>query len=215
MKIGILVLLALVCAAPVLAQRPAAGSWREQVRRLRRAHTPAAATVKAAHRLTRSRSAASVAASAFTTVAEQEPNNTVATADSASLGDRASGVVDPPGDVDFWFLDLTAGEFLSVDVDANELGSPLDPAIALIAPDGITLLASNDDFDGLDSRISYRITMSGRYYVAIKGFGNAGGPTARYAINFGTVTCAAVGTEQEPNDAPGTATPITPTRRRG
>ena len=98
MKIGILVLLALVGAAPLLAQRPAAGSWHEQVRRLRRAHAPAAATVKAAHRLTRSTSATPVAASAFTTVAEQEPNNTVATANSAALGDQGSGVVDPSGD---------------------------------------------------------------------------------------------------------------------
>lgn len=208
MKIGVVVLLALVGAAPVPAQRPTARSWHEQLRRLRRGHAPAAKTVKAAHRLTRSRTAASIAASGFTAVAEQESNNTVATADSTALGDQASGVVDPPGDVDFWFLDLTAGEFLSVDVDANELGSPLDPTVALIAPDGRTLLSANDDFDGLDSRISYRIATSGRYYVAINGVGNTGGPTARYAINFGTVTCAAVGTEQEPNDGPRTATAI-------
>jgi len=204
MKIGILVLLALVRAAPVLAQTPVVGSWREQVRRLRGAHAATAPIVKAPHRLALPRSVAS----ASTALAEQEPNNTAATADSAALGDQASGVLDPAGDVDFWFLDLTAGEFLSVDVDANEAGSPLDPAIALFAPDGVTQIVTNDDFDGLDSRISHRITTSGRYYVAIKGFGNQGGPEDSYAINFGTVTCGTVGTEQEPNDGPGTATPI-------
>jgi hypothetical protein len=201
-------LLALLGAAPALAQTPAGGSWLDQVRRLRPVRTPTVATVKAAHRLTLSRSAPSVAASPSTTIDEHEPNNTVATADSASLGDRASGVVDPPGDVDVWFLDLTAGQFLSVDVDASVAGSPLDPEISLIASDGRTVLAFNDDFDGFDSRISYRIATSGRYYVAITGFGNEGSPQARYAINFGTVTCAAVGTEREPNDGPATATPI-------
>ena len=187
-----------------LAQTPAMGSWIEQVHQLRRAHAPTAPKVKAAHRLAIPRSAAS----ASTILAESEPNNTVATADSAGLGDQASGIVNPESDVDVWFLDLTAGQFLSVDVDANEAGSPLDPEIALIAPDGVTVIVTNDDFDGLDSRISHHITTSGRYYVAIKGFGNQGGPTARYAINFGTVTCGTVGTEQEPNDGPGTATPI-------
>ena len=193
---------ALVSTAPaLLAQQPVAGSWSEQVRQLRRAHMP---TVKTARRLTVSRSTAS----ATSVLLESEPNNTVATADSAALGDQATGIVNPAGDVDVWFLDLTAGQFLSVDVDATEAGSALDPVIALFAPDGVTQIATNDDFDGLDSRISHHITESGRYFVAIRGFGNQGGPTATYAINFGLVTCAAVGTEEEPNDAPETATPI-------
>lgn len=203
MKIGVLAVLALVGAAPVPAQTPAVGSWHEQVQRLRRAH-PTAAKVKTARRLAVPRRAASESM----TLAEQEPNNTVATADSAMLGDQATGVVNPPGDVDTWFLDLTAGQFVSIDVDANEVGSPLDPVISLIAPDGVTLLAFNDDFDGLDSRISYRVAASGRYYVAIRAFGNVGSPELAYTINFGTVTCIAVGTEQEPNGTPGTATPV-------
>ena len=201
---SVLVLMALASAAGTAAQAPAAGSWREQVRRVRPAAAPPAPGAKAARRLVRPRSAASVATIEF----ESEPNNTVATADSAALGDRVSGVVDPQGDEDFWFVDLTAGVFLSIDVDASEQGSPLDPVIALIAPDGATVLRSNDDFDGLDSRISYHIATSGRYYVAIRGFGNAGAPTALYEMAFGKVVCAAVGNELEPNDTPGTATSI-------
>ena len=196
------VVAALVSTAPaLLAQRPVAGSWSEQVRQLRRAHMP---TMKTAPRVMVSRSPAS----AMTVFAESEPNNSVATADSAALGDQATGVVNPQSDVDVWFLDLTAGQFLSVDVDANEVGSALDPVIALFDTDGVTQIATNDDFDGLDSRISHFINTSGRYFVAIRGFGNQGGPTGTYAINFGLVTCAAVGTEEEPNDAPETATPI-------
>ena len=205
MKIGVLVVLALVSARAVIAQTTAGGSWHEQVQRLRRAHAPTAPKVQTAHRLAVSRGVAS----ASTAIVEQEPNNTVATADSAALGDQATGVVDPAGDLDTWFLDLTAGQFVSIDVDANELGSPLDPVIVLIAPDSVTLLAFNDDFDGLDSRISYRVATDGRYYVAIRAFGNAGGSTLRYSINFGTIKCVAdVGTELEPNGTPGTATPV-------
>src|SRR5437773_517447 len=141
-------------------------------------------------------------------VAESEPNNTVPTADSVALGDQAGGVVNPAGDVDTWFVDLTVGQFLSVDVDAAQVGSSLDATLELIAPDGTTSLAFNDDFDGFDSRISYRVPQSGRYYVVIRAFGANGGPGLTYAINFDKVTCPVVGTEQEPNDTPGTAAPV-------
>jgi len=198
MRVSILVLLAVVGATPGLAQTPSHGSWRDAVRQLRTA--PKA-------RLTRR--GVQVAAIATSIVDESEPNNTVPTADSVGLGDRVTGVVNPAGDVDTWFVDLIAGQFLSVDVDAAQVGSPLDATLELIAPDGTTSLAFNDDFDGFDSRISYRVPQSGRYYVVIRAFGATGGPGLTYAINFDKVTCPVVGTEQEPNDNPGTAAPVT------
>ncbi len=194
-----LVLLALVGAAPAPAQRPTARSWRDEVQRLRDA-----AVVLPARRPRPVRVATTLEA----TFAESEPNNTPATADSVGLGDRATGVVNPAGDVDTWFVDLTAGQFLSVDVDAAQVGSPLDATLELIAPDGTTSLAFNDDFDGFDPRISYRVPQSGRYYVLIRAFGATGGPGLTYAINFDKGTCSVVGTEQEPNDNPATAAPV-------
>ncbi|HEU5260233.1 MAG TPA: pre-peptidase C-terminal domain-containing protein [Gemmatimonadales bacterium] len=204
MRSVVLVLLALAGAAPALAQRPSTGSWRDEVRRLR----DAPAGKRRLGSLVASRRPTSVrVASVAATTAESEPNDSVRTADSVALGDQATGVVNPAGDADIWFLDLIAGQFLSVDVDAAEVGSPLDPTLVLLAPDGRTVLASNDDFDGLDSRISYRVPTSGRYYVIISVFGRlAGSPELRYAINFGKVACVAIETEREPNDAPGTAT---------
>ncbi len=193
----VLVLFALAGAAPALAQAPTGGSWREAVERLR-----AAAVVRRAPR------SAPVAAMVTSIITESEPNHVPAQADSVALGDQATGVIDPQGDVDSWFLDLTAGTLLSVDVDAQSIGSPLDAVIGFIAPDGATTLAFNDDFDGPDSRISYRVAASGRYYVGIRAFGNLGSPQFTYTINFGTVSCAGVGTEREPNDSPGTASPV-------
>lgn len=217
---SVVVLPALVHAMLVLAQTPAAGSWREEIRRLREvpAVQPGLGVGKEGLRAMRTigkgglvrwlDAGRPLTARAAAAVTETEPNDTVATADSAALGDRATGVVNPAGDADTWFLDLNAGQFLSVDVDASQAGSALDPTLALLAPDGRTLLAFNDDFDGLDSRISFRVPASGRYAVMIRAFGGAGGPALRYDINFGTVTCAAVGTEREPNDTPATAAPV-------
>src|ERR1044071_7000001 len=135
-----------------------------------------------------------------TTVVETEPNDSLRTANGVALGDQATGVVNPAGERDTWFVDLTAGQLFSVDVDAFQAGSPLDATLELIAPDGRTSLAFNDDFDGFDSRITYRVATSGRHFVVKRGFGGAGGPGARYTVNFGTVTCGAVGTEHEPDD---------------
>ena len=198
MRIAILTMLALIGTTPAMAQSPSASSWQDAVRRLREA--------RPVQPLQRAR----VAASPTSIVDESEPNDSVRTADSVALGEQARGVVNPAGDVDTWFVDLTAGQFLSVDVDAAELGSPLDATLVLLAPDGRTVLAFNDDFDGFDSRISVRVPASGRYFVMISSLGrNQGSPASRYLLNFGTVTCAAVGTEREPNGTPGTASPAT------
>ena len=206
-SLSVLLLLTLVGAAPALAQQISAGSWREEIRRLRDAPTvlPARGKADRAPLLAVRRS---TSARIATIIAESEPNGSVQTADSVALGDRATGVVNPAGDADTWFVDLAAGQFFSADVDAFEAGSPLDATLLLIAPDGATQLAFNDDFDGFDSRLSYRVPATGRYYVVIRAFGAGGGPGSTYAINFGTVICAADGTEQEPNDSPGTATPV-------
>ncbi len=201
MRWSVMVLLALVSATPASAQTPAVGSWPELVRRLR--DTPAVR-----HKPARSTAAANLATpvNLETIVDEGEPNNDVSTADSVALGDRASGTINPAGDVDTWFVDLTAGEFVSIDVDASQSGTPLDPTLVLLAPDGRTVVAFNDDFDDLDSRISYRVPVSGRYFVVISIFGRVGGgPEFTYAINVGKVICGADGTEPEPNGTPATA----------
>ena len=79
-------------------------------------------------------------------------------------------------------------------MDARSIGSLLDATIGLIA-DGHTTLAFNDDFDDFDSRISYRIHESGRYYAAIRSFGDFG--TCVSTTSFtATVICNPAGTEQ-------------------
>ena len=183
-----------VGATPALAQEAPARSWREALQRL---HDSASAA----------RAGAEMAIPGAT-IAESEPNDSVSTADSVTLGVRGTGVMNPAGDVDTWRVHLTAGQLFDADVEAASVGSPLDATLALIAPDGSTVLASNDDFDGSDSRISRLITTTGFHYVAIRGFGNLGSPELSYAIDFGTITCATAGTEREPNDAAPIATPI-------
>lgn len=133
---------------------------------------------------------------------EAEPNDTTTSANLVSLGDTIAGVIDPAGDFDYFAIDVSAGTVLEVDVDAQILGSALDPVIGLFDTNGECCLAVNDDWDGLDSRIVYAFPAEGRYFVAIVDYSLGGGADYDYRIAF---TEAALD-EVEPNDTPGTAT---------
>ncbi|MDP3773059.1 MAG: pre-peptidase C-terminal domain-containing protein [Gemmatimonadales bacterium] len=122
------------------------------------------------------------------TVTESEPNDSLATADPVTLGDTLTGVVDPAGDVDYFALNVTGGTRLNLDVDAQALGSPLDAILVLIAPDSVTVLAFNDDFDGLDSRIRFTVATTGRYFVGIASYAGDGSPSYTYTLIFGVAT---------------------------
>jgi sugar lactone lactonase YvrE len=119
-------------------------------------------------------------------VTESEPNNSPATADPVTLGDTLTGAVDPNGDVDYFALDVTGGTRLNLDVDAQVLGSPLDAILVLIAPDSFTILAYNDDFDGMDSRIQFTVATTGRYFVGIGSYAGDGSPSYTYRLIFGS-----------------------------
>ncbi|UCF19033.1 MAG: DVUA0089 family protein [Gemmatimonadota bacterium] len=139
-------------------------------------------------------------------VNESEPNDGPASADAVSLGDQGTGDVDPSGDIDYWIFSAAAGDILDIDVDASQVGSPLDPMLELFASDGVTSLAFNDDYDDLDSRIQYTVQAAGNYYMAISGFSDMGGPGYFYSINFNLLVCDDSGyLETEPNNEAGSA----------
>jgi hypothetical protein len=120
------------------------------------------------------------------TVPESEPNNDYTTADAVSLGDEATGAIDPIGDWDWFVFAATAGQVVEIDVDAYMVGSDLDPYIYLYDTDGTTQLAYNDDWDGLDSHLEYTIQADGNYYLALREYsdGSEGGPTYTYTMSF-------------------------------
>ncbi len=89
---------------------------------------------------------------------------------TSQIGDGPHGrqTGDGSNDFDFFKFTASAGDVLTV-ATATPTG-PLDTVIQLFAPDG-TLLAVNDDFSGLDSRIAYPVTASGDFYLAVAAYG--------------------------------------------
>lgn len=169
------VLALLIGAGPALAQQPEKKKGQEP-------------RVRDSYRRALPRDLLMPARSALAVVGESEPNDSPAEADAVALGDQGTGEVNPAGDADYWIFSVPAQTILDIDVDASQVGSPLDPTLELLDVDGMTSLAFNDDFDGLDSRIQFPIEVAGDYFIVIRAFAAGGGPGQTYTINFNTAT---------------------------
>jgi len=89
---------------------------------------------------------------------------------TGTIGDTANDA----NDVDMFVVDLAAGQTINVDIDANQIGSPLDPIITEFDSQG-QILDSNDDFDGLDSFLQFTAATSGLHYIGVSSFANFAG----------------------------------------
>ncbi|MCY1139705.1 PPC domain-containing protein [Actinoplanes sp. Pm04-4] len=89
---------------------------------------------------------------------------------TSQIGDGPHGrqTGDGSNDFDFYKLTAPAGKVLTLST-ATPTG-PLDTVLQLFTPDG-TLVAVNDDFSGVDSRIVYRVTTGGDFYLAVSAYG--------------------------------------------
>ncbi len=125
-------------------------------------------------------------ARAQATVSEIEPNDTRSSATLVVVGDTATGVIATAQDVDWFAVDLLAGDVLDLDIDAWAAGSALDPVLLLVDPTGVDTLVKNDDEHAatLDSRIRYVVTMSGRHFVLLRDAQLSGGAFHTYSLRF-------------------------------
>jgi hypothetical protein len=83
-----------------------------------------------------------------------------------------AGEISPAGDFDAYTISLAAGDRLTVDIDASEAGSSLDPYLYLHSEDG-TQLTRNDDTCGLDSFIGYTADAAIDLVIIVRGYGDS------------------------------------------
>ncbi|MEO1095002.1 MAG: pre-peptidase C-terminal domain-containing protein [Cyanobacteria bacterium J06638_28] len=149
---------------------------------------------------------------------EPEPNDTFAQAIETGINGLGSFAVNgaigdnpnvvPGLDIDLFEVQVNAGEQLTVDIDAEVIGSEIDSYLRLFDASGTELSFNDDDSITVDSLLSFVATTTGTYYVGVSSDGNeeydpfvegSGDEddtgTYRIAIN---VTDFAV--EPEPND---------------
>lgn len=121
---------------------------------------------------------AMLAVGANAVLIETEPNNSMGTADLIARGaapwaDVGVMSLDPAEDVDWFVIELFAGEYLTAITYPIADGTENNPdtMMALFDSSG-TELDFNDDANGFGSALRYRIAADGRYFLAITGFGD-------------------------------------------
>ncbi|MFN9659926.1 MAG: pre-peptidase C-terminal domain-containing protein [Cyanobacteriota bacterium] len=110
---------------------------------------------------------------------------TTSTTGSIAIGGSATGVVNFNSDRDWFRVSLQGGRSYRFNLNGTTLS---DPTLALRNSTG-TQLAFNDDFNGLNSQISFNATTTGTYYL------DAGG----YSSRLGTYTLLAASTTPAPS----------------
>ncbi|NUM45633.1 MAG: pre-peptidase C-terminal domain-containing protein, partial [Anaerolineales bacterium] len=105
-----------------------------------------------------------------------------------TYGDAVLGVICPAGDVDTFSFTGTAGDRIGVNVDAQTVGSALDPYLSLLAGDGASVVAENDDevpFTLIDPLLGFTLPWDGEYFLRLRAWNH---PGAGDATHFYTMT---------------------------
>ncbi|MEO1497386.1 MAG: PPC domain-containing protein [Planctomycetota bacterium] len=120
----------------------------------------------------------------LTCVDEVEPNNERSDCSDAGAAPVAiHGVLDPPGDVDHFFVDVIAGKPWHAEVFAERLGSGVDVRLEVFGPSG-AVLTYNDDGVVHDPKLELIANESGRHVVRVSEHLDRGGPTAAYRLEI-------------------------------
>lgn len=114
---------------------------------------------------------------------EQEPNNEIAQASPVSLPLALNGIIEQPGDIDFFRLTAQKGQVYEVECFARRIRSGLDPVMHLYNAAG-GLLVSNDDSRGPDSYFRFAIPEDGEYILRITDHLGRGRSDYIYRVEF-------------------------------
>jgi hypothetical protein len=126
-----------------------------------------------------------IVVSGFANVLEKEPNDDPKTATPADgeLPLALNGIIDHPGDIDFFRFKAKKGQVLHVRVIARALRSPLDSVLALYNAQG-GQIAFNDDAGTPDSYLRFDPPADGDYLVSVSDQLKAGGPDYAYRVEI-------------------------------
>lgn len=123
--------------------------------------------------------------SPFPNVIETEPNDDPksATANPHGWPVALNGVIGTVGDADHFRFRARKGDAIDVQAFAYRIGSPLDPVVAVLHPNG-ELLAANDDDETHDSRLKVTVPADGEYLVRVTDKRKQAGPAFIYRVEL-------------------------------
>lgn len=125
--------------------------------------------------------------SPFGNVLEAEPNENHDQATKFQPPMALNGVLQTPGDSDFFRFTAKKGEVYDVRVHARSLRSPLDPVLYIFAAGG-GAIAGNDDSAGPDSYLRFTVPNDGDYVIQVLDHLKNGGVNYFYRVELAPVT---------------------------
>jgi hypothetical protein len=121
---------------------------------------------------------------------EVEPNDAAAAAQPLAAPASTGGTIAAPGDRDLYAVRAAAGQVIRADVLARgfragaQPGSDLTALLEILAPDGTTVLASDQSLGPFDDpAASATAPSTGRYLVVVRDLNGTGGPSHRYVLS--------------------------------
>lgn len=125
-------------------------------------------------------------------ITENEPNNTLETAQELTLPRVVNGRIDSARDQDVFRFHATAGTALVAEVFARRLSSPLDSVVTVLDQSGKTLVMNDDHVDKgaallthhADSRASFTVPADGTYFIRLTDGQNHGGKDYSYRLHL-------------------------------
>ncbi|TVS16320.1 MAG: peptidase [Planctomycetaceae bacterium] len=118
---------------------------------------------------------------------EIEPNDTRAQATPATVPGALNGIIQEPGDVDYFKFSAKKDQVFDIRVYArNPMRSPLDSVLTVLRSNGSTV-GSNDDSGGPDSYLRFTAPEDDEYFVRIQDHLAGGGPYFVYRVEIAPV----------------------------
>ncbi|MCR9293743.1 MAG: serine protease [bacterium] len=119
-------------------------------------------------------------------VTEEEPNSDFATPQTLKMNTTVSGVIQTE-DVDYYAVELQAGEKLTVELEGLRLGTEFfDPFVAILDAQRFELTRSDDaPLLQQDCVCSYVAKESGRYWIEVRESSFGGNDRCQYRLHVG------------------------------
>ena len=128
--------------------------------------------------------------SPYPNVFETEPNDNrkQATPAKQPLPLAFNGIIEKPGDFDFFNFEATKGQKFTFRVHARSIKSPLDPVFAIWGHDNKYIATNDDADDRADSKYDFTAAADGTYTIRVSDHLKNGGPDYVYRIEAETAT---------------------------
>ena len=125
--------------------------------------------------------------SEFPAVADKEPNNSFAAAQTIPMDVTVDGLISGGGDVDFFCVEGEQGQRLSVEIQAMRLGDFFDPLLELYDSEKQPILRADDSsFGKQDGFFNFLIPKPGKYFIKVRDTEFGGSANSNYRLHVGS-----------------------------